>query len=440
MLTTLRRIPPPLLLAYGLALVVELALVVHTLQPTDDGLPLQTGPTWRMILEASRVATTGLALGGSFAMARRLTGRRAAGALLATIGYALDLAMHLAWIAFEIYIKRRHYDFPESTWKIIATADTCVAVVFATGLALAARRAWLVAIAVPVTLLTNPLWFFDALFQWMHLGPRGLDVLQSGLGILFVLAMLSLIFFAGADLPEASEPACAPAGLRQVAVALRMRVIAKVAIAFFGLVLAGAAVRGDLAVYRYVTFAGMAVHVAVLCVLAWGLLEVARSGAPDTPVWPFVCAGGLALAVVGLTLDQVPVLVDIFYPIDDMFSGQDALQQFLAIGSIAGELVASAAIVVALAGVNAFARRRGLEALRTLASQRAGLFVTIAVCSIATQYWATHADEMTPTTAIVSLVAAVAILIATWLAAAVCKSAADALDSAPGLPAAKLMR
>ena len=437
----LRKTPPALLLAYGLSIVLELVRVARAATVSGhDAMDFVTGPMWRMGIEAVQLAASGLALAGAVAMIGRLTGRRATGARIAMIGFALDLAMYGMWLAFELFVKRHHGDFPELGWKMMAAADTCVVVVIAIGLALSARQAWLVAIVVPLALVTHPMWFLDRVFDWLHLGIRAFEILQAGMNLVFDMTMLSVIVVACTDLPDAAEPARAPEGLHRIALALRMRVVAKVAVAFFGLVMAGAVVRGDLGVYRVVTFAGVAVQIGVLCILAWGMLDVARSGAADAPVWPFTCAGALALAVVGLTLNQVPILSDVFYRTDEMFGGSQSLQHALSIGSIAAEVVASASIVLALAAIVAFARRRGLDALRTLAGQRAGVYVTISVVSIATQYWATRGDELTPTTTIVALGAALAILVATWLAAGVCQAAAAALGTAPGLPTARLMR
>jgi len=251
---------------------------------------------------------------------------------------------------------------------------------------------------------------------------------------LFVLARLV------AHGEPARAPETATAGLRTIASALWLRVIAACGVAGLTLLLMlGKPGEGAVGVLKLAMISGAVINAISVAMMTRGALAASRSGIADLPRTPLVLAAAAAVWCLGVALSQLPHMYRMLYGDHDEYgSGHDS-QDYVQALALTVPLVATGAVAAVAAAIGGFASRRGLEQLRSEAQGKGAGFVALMLGSIAVQAWLLPKADSLGSFAFLTLCAAACGLFATVLMARLCTLAADSLHATPGLPSAKVV-
>ena len=371
---------------------------------------------------AAAVTEYALVAIGVFELARRTSGN--ARQLLRWAGVLL-LAV-CAWYALRPVIdvlvdERRMWVIDVSRWGFFASGMCSLIAVILLGVVARAPIALCAVIAVlargwiPYVTDDLHLWLFEhhevAAVYW---------VVQSMLFAIGVLGACARV----AATPATSDPELAIGGFHYVANALRLRVVGAIVFAF----LATGMVRSHELRWFIVVGAPLVV-IVTLVIVALGCLRVARAQVDHMPRWRFAIGGGLSLWWAVVQYEQVFHL----FRDHDVITG--AGQSFASAWSIAGPLIATAALGLVGSAISAFAHARTNDELRESAAVRTLLFIVLSASSVGiqSQVWKAETRDGFLMLMFVAAAAGIAALVAF---AGLARQAADAIDT--GLPKARV--
>jgi hypothetical protein len=365
----LKKLPPVLLVALGLELVTTIAWILgHSLGSTSV--------RWNLALDGAGLVSDVLGIAGFLELSRRTTGRESLGLRVTAAAFGLAVAVSGFWQV--VTFVQPHWG--EHTWDVLSRwtwyAPSALSIL---GLAVAAsqrhRAAACAAAAVFVVCVPFPP-LAKAMYGWID-GWKAVLVLHDALHAIAVVAMIVL-----AALVCGGEPARAPdaatAGLRTIAAALWLRVIAAVTVAGLTLLLVvGKAGEGSAGVLKLAMMSGAVVNAISLVMLVRGALGAVRAGIADLPRWPFVASAAGTLWCLGVALYQLPYTYRLLYGDHDYAFSTSDLQDTLQALSIAAPLVALGAVAIIATAIAGFAARRGLDQLRAEAQGKGAAFVAL---------------------------------------------------------------
>jgi hypothetical protein len=431
----LKKLPPALLLALGIELVATVTYIVWVLTHSIDSNPLRMS----LVFEGASLATYVLAIAGLLELARATTGREALGLRITAGGFALGLAMMAFWEV--VVFVQPHWS--ETTWDLLSKwANFAVDATPVIGLIVAtsARHRTAAIAGVVVLLVGVPLPPLAKLMYGWVSGWKTTLAVHHGLHAAVTIATLALVArVAGGESTRA--PDAATTGLRTIASALWLRVIAAVTVAGLTMLLVvGRAGEGSTGVLKLAMMSGAVVNVISLIMLARGALATARSHIADMPRWPLVASAAGTLWCLGVGIYQLPYTYRLLYGDHESysFSGSDT-QEVLQALSVAVPLVALGAIAVIATAIGGFAARRGLDQLRAEAQGKGAAFVLLMLVNVAIQAWLLPSADSLGSFVTMTLGAATAALWATVQMARLCTLASDSLHAEPPLPKATLV-
>lgn len=434
----MKKLPPALLLALVLEVIATVLYVAWMV--THD---IRNYPSWlNLSLEGASLVTNVLAISGLLELARQRTGREALGLRIAAAGFGLALAMMAFWQAV-IYVQPHWGDHTLgllSRWGWFASnALPLIGLVVATS-----ERHRTAAIAGIVVLLVAgpPPPLADAMYRWMFKWIHGWSMnlaIQHALHATGTISSLVLLgMLARGESPHA--PDAATTGLRTIASALWLRVIAAVTVAGLTMMLVlGRASEGSISILKLATMSGAIVSIVSLIMIARGALAITRSGIADLPRWPLVASAAGTLWCLGVALCQLPYNYRMLYGNRDAYGFGGDTPEVLQALTVAVPLVALGAIAVIATAIAGFAARRGLDQLRAEAQGKGMAFVGLTLATIALQTWLLPKADSAGSFVFMTLVVAVAALWATAQMARLCALAADSSHAEPGLPKATLV-
>jgi len=428
----LRAIPAPLQLAFlvSFAEIIAYAVFYATVdQPWG-------APRFELTMRGLTLATEVCALAGMIELSRRLTGIAAAGATVALVGYALELAADVGWTfaMFNTKLWEHEWIFTANQW-----AWWIGSTVLLVGIAIAAWEQIAVAIVTLVIglLIYPPPILGKLLYSWMPDGKTGIVMQYAMMAARLALMVLAVSTFARRD--HVTDRRLAAQGLRGCASALWMRIIAACGVVLITAMAAGGARRGEGAVefLKLATMAGAAINIAALVWFATGALRAAASRVAELNRYMLVLAGGASLWGAGVVLGQLPQLYHMLYKPDDVL-GRGSHETVEAL-KLAMPLVVMLGVAILALVIGSFAALRRAEELRVQAQTRGIIFVALLLFSLGIQVWVLPKSESLGSFAFTSLLAAFAALVGTIVIAKLCMLAADELEKEPGLPAATLI-
>ena len=430
----MKKLPPTLLLALGLEIVATIVFAVWFIQH-DIG---DSTTRMDMVFDGAGVASSVLAIAGFLELARRTTGRASLGLRIAAGGYAVGLAIIAFWQGV-VYVQPQ---WGSDTFDLLGrwgwfAAD--VLQILGVVIACSQRHRMAALAGVGVLLVGVPVPPLARVMYGSLGGWKAAILLQHTLHAGVTLAILVLAArLAGGDSPRA--PDAATAGLRIVATALWLRVIAAITVAGLTLLLVlGKAGEGSAGVLKLAMMSGAIVSAISLVLVARGALGAARSGIADLPRWPFVASAAGTLWCLGVGLCQLPYTYRLLYSSQHDYGFTDSTQDILQALSVAVPLVALGAITIIATAISGFAARRGLDQLRAEAQGKGTAFFLLMLLSIAVQSWLLPDAGSLGSFGMFTLAASVAALLATVQMARLCTLAADSLHAEPPLPKATVV-
>jgi hypothetical protein len=378
------------------------------------------------------IATDVLAIVGLFELARRTSGREAAGFRLAALGTLLGIANGVVWAWW--FAVGTHHDF-ETVAKIQQWSYFVVRLLPMVGVIVAAslhhRRAAIAGVV--VVLVTNPIPSAGrVLYGWVG-GYRAELMLMEALVLVSMFALVAIAAVVARPAESAPPAGDATYGFRTISSGLWLRVIAACGVAGLTLMLVlGKAGEGSVGVFKLATMSGAILGAVSLAMISVGAL---RSIGGDVPTWPLLVGAIATLWALGVALAQLPETYSVLYGSDDFGSaGRDAAEAL----SVVAPLVAIAGIAAFARAISGFAARRGLEDLRAEAQGKGLGFVTLMLAGVGLQQWLLPGARSESSFAMMLLAAAGCSLWATVLMARLCTLAADSLSTRPELPIATL--
>ena len=442
-MSALRKMPPAMLLAFAMSGLLALVDLGYVASASDSAL-MHGGPeAWPGLLAGAGLATNVLLLVGALSLAARSTAGAAVGARLAAVGFAMRIAMQVAWLLFNVYLTGVER-IPETLWHVLQLAQTATAVVVVVGLALAARRWYFIVIGVLVTAVTHPPWFLgEVLYAKLTLSERGAYFLIDTLGLASWVMLCLFALVASSQLGPVREVARPSRGLHHLALALRMRIGVAVVLALVPLPFVGSehVTHDMLQAYHVLLLVAAAFTLAVLVVYALGALDAVRGGGSDLPTWPMLAGAAAALWVGGAILERIPDLYLAIRGKRQLSYGLSLLSQPVAMPRVPLQLVETGAVVGVLIAVAVLARKRGLEPLRQRTTVHTAIVVGLSLASMGLAHFAiAPIDEASPLTAAIALFGSCLFIASFWLAAGTCSGAVRALAGEPALPAARVVR
>jgi len=444
-MNALRKMPPAMLLAFAISGLLGLLDLGYVASASDSAL-MHGGPeAWPDLLGGAGLATNVLLLAGALSLAARSTAGAAVGARLAAVGFAMRIAMQVAWLLFNAYLTSNIVDrMPETLWHLLQLAQSVSALVVAVGLALAARRWYLIVAGVLVTAVTHPPWFVgQVLYAKVAHSERGAYFLIDTLGLTSWVMLFLFALVASSQLGPVREVARPTRGLHRIALALRMRIGVAIVLALVPLPFVGSehVTHDMLQAYHVLLLVAAAFTLAVLVVYALGALDAVRGGGGDLPTWPMLAASAAALWVGGALLDHLPDLYLAIAGKHEPTYGLFLLSQPVAMPRLPLQLVETGAVIGVLIALAVLARKHGLEALRQRTTVRTGIVLALALASMALAHFTIGPiDEASAMSAAIAVFGASLFIAALWLAAGTCSAAVRALAGEPALPAARVVR
>ena len=430
----MKKLPPALVCGLAIRIVAALGLGVARLLTSADSFPVR----FFLASDGLYVAADVLALVGFLELASRTSGRVRTGLNIAAVASALGLLDTVFWLCVDYFQPHGSWigTLGEYTWFALA-------LMLVAGVAVAASvRSPKAAIAgILVELVCNPVPPL-ANRMWHGLSSYKLSIsLMHGLQLAQAITVVVLVMFAADDREPARSPQAAVDGLRVIASALWLRVIAAVGVAGLTLLLMlGHAGEGALGVLKLAMISGAVINLISLAMLARGAIGVLGAAVAELPSWPIAACAAGTLWCLGVALHQLPYTYRMLYGSheSDSFGFLPDAQQYVQALALAVPLVATAAIAVIATAIAGFASRRGLEQLRAEAQGKGFGFVALMLGTVAVQQWLVPKADSLGGFAFMTLLAAGAGLAATVMMARLCTRAADSVHAEPGLPTATL--
>jgi hypothetical protein len=432
----MKKLPPTLLVALAIEVVSILVFGIREMLASPESWSISIN------LASTGLAVTTYVLGiaGFLELAGRTTGRTRAGLQLAVAGFGLGLANMVFWHVF-VYLQP-HWD-PATIGRVQQWGWFAVNLVPVLGVVLASwdrdRRAavlGLVAllIADPLPPLAQPL------YGWIGHSWKAMVGLENGLRLVEVIVLFVLACKVAQGEP-ARAPDTASEGLRTIASALWLRVIAAVSVAGLTMMLMlGAPGEGSFGILKLAMLAGAAINAISMLMMTRGALAASSGGVADLPRTPLAIAAAGAVWCLGVALYQLPYLYRMLYGNHDDYSfGSHDTQGYVQALALTAPLVATGAFAVVAIAISGFAARRGLEQLRAEAQGKGAGFVGLMLASVGIQAWLLPKADGLGTFAAMTVGAALCALSSTVMMARLCALAADSLHAEPGLPPAKVV-
>jgi len=426
-----RNLPPALLAMF---LVELLAVVVYLgYQLTHD--IMSPSVRWDLADRGFWLAADALAIFGTLALARRLTGLAATGLRVVAVGFALSIANMAGWQLFETF--QPHWNV-ETVGKVSQWSWFAIKLLEVGGLiiAVAQTRRGLAIAGVVVALVTNaPPPLASHMFGCLVHSWRASMVLQE------VLHLVSLGLFAAVALALAPEPYPGPPsdaapGFHAIASGLWLRVIA--AVSFAGLMvmlMLGKSGEGAESIFKLATISVAVVTAISFFIVARGALTLLVRDVPA--LW--VTLGAAAnLWCLGVSLAQLPTTYRMLYGHFEYSDFGGSIPERAQALSIAAPLIAIGAIALIATAIAGFAANRGLDQLRAEAQSKGLGFVTLMLASIGIQQWLLPEQTSEGSVMFFLVAAAICSLFATAMMARLCTRAADSLHAETPLPTATL--
>jgi hypothetical protein len=430
----MKKLPPTLLLAFGVELVATLPFVVWRVTHSLDTDAVRLSMAW----EGASLVTYVLAIAGLLEMARRTTGRESVGLRITAAGFGVGIAIMGFWQA--VVFVQPQWDGSTfqllSQWGVFAAnAAPLVGLIVATSqrhrtAALIGAGALLVAAPVP------PL--ARIIYGWISSWQMSI-VVEHSLHAGIVVTMLVLAArLTGGEAPR--EPDAATAGLRTIAAAVWLRIIGALTLAGLTvMLLLGRPSDGSAGILKLATMSYAVVSIIAMMMLARGALGAVRSGIADLPRVPFVASAAGTLWCLGVALYQLPYVYRALYGSHDVYGLATHTQDIPQALSLAAPLVLLGAIAIVATAISGFAARRGLDQLRAEAQAKGTAFFVLVLLSIAVQSWLLPDAGSLGSFGMFTLAAAVAALVGTIQMARLCTLAADSLHTEPPLPKATVV-
>jgi hypothetical protein len=429
----MRKLPP----VYPIAFATWLVSLVVTFVQSFQGFEHRSD-RMGLVGIGAHFAANALLVAGAFELSRRLAGR--ARQALRVVGW-LSLAFILAamvvrWTATFLRGEHSLVTFYE-VWGYVAAGFEVAAGI---ALAVAAWKRQSLAIGGLVTcvLAIAASRMAGQLGHWLDWGQGGFYRVYALANLVNVAGTIALVLGAASTAAAAPpEPSLATRGFSRMAGALYMRVVAMCVGTGLTVLFVVGSSHGDSAVESFLKLAVFSGAVIALLSQAWlsiGVIDAASAAVGELAQWSLGIAAALALWCTGVMNFQLPEMYATLYGSHGSFGGEMA--QALA---TALPLVATVSLAIVAATIGAFATRRSLEELRVHASGKGGGFVLLTLVGIAITGWGIPKAESLSSFVVMSLCAIGAMLAASVLMARLCKLAAHAVDSEPGLPTAKLV-
>lgn len=429
----LRALPPALVLAFAVWLVMIGVRVVYIVAATDP----YSGIRFAMVNEGTGFACEVLATLGAFELARRLTGRAGQGALIAAIGFASTIAIDVAY-GFTSFMERAW----EHEW-IFKVGDYAFFVAWlavSVGVAIACGREkrGLGIAVVAVSLLTWPPPFLaKAMYGWMPDGKTGYAIEHAIRAARLVVLVAG--FAAIARGTTVTDRALSASGLRSAGKALWLRVIAAVSVVLLTLmVIGGRGSTSSLEVLQVAIMAAAVINIVALVMFGVGGVRAARGSIAELGRWPLVLGGAASLWAAGVTLGQVPWLYKMLYKHDSVF-GSSELTKYAQALSVAMPVVVTVGVGLIAIAIGHLAARRGRDELVAHAQAKGAGFVTLTLVSLAIQAGMIPNAKSIGSFAMLSLLTAGCGFAATVMMAKLCGLGADELERDAGLPSATVV-
>lgn len=287
------------------------------------------------------------------------------------------------------------------------------------GLAIAGLVLGLVARLPPFA--AQPMW--DAL----ALGYRGAMSFRSVLSIAHTVGTLLLVMSIVPGTP-AHVPQRAVAGLRHAGSGFTLRIVAAVGAMVLVLLAIGSNGEG---LVKFVLIAGLFVNMLASAMIGLGALDAARASVEGLakPVLIVSAAGSLWCA--GAMFNQLPHYYQLLY---GSHHGRDALEAL----SLALPIVGALATAVLATAIGGLGRTRGDAALAQSGTASGVTYLALTLAAIAMQnYMIEHVHSKGGVLGLL-LLAAGAGLAAQIVMGRLCRRAAEAIASQPGLPSARV--
>jgi len=432
----MKKLPPTLVLALAIEVVSIFVFGLRHLFVSPDGYSIAAS----LASTGMAVATYALGVSGFLEMAWRSTGRTSLGLRVAAVGFLLGLADIVLWAAFSYF--QPHWS-PETIGRIQQWSWFAINLVPVLGLVIATfdrnRRAAVIGLV--VLLIADPLPpLARPMFGWFGDSWRAMIGLENGLRLVEVIVLFVLVRLVAEGEP-ARDPHAATAGLRRIASALWLRVIAAVSVASLTLMLMlGSPGEGAVGIVKLAMLAGAVINAISVMMMAQGAVAASRRAVADLPRTPLAIGAAAAAWCAGVAFAQLPYTFRLLYGDHDDYSfDSHGTQEYVQALALAMPLVATGAIAAVAAAIGGFAGRRGLEQLRTEAQGKGASFVGLMLASIAVQVWLLPKADSLGSFALMTIVAAGCALGATVQMARLCALAADSLHTEPPLPTAKVI-
>jgi hypothetical protein len=432
MLSALRRMPAPLLVAQLGAVAISVYWLARSL--LDGGFE-HDDSTYATLLAGSWLALFVLSAVGLARLARRLSGAAQAGARIAVAATLAAIAVQITHMAVMVYTIVTGDDLRRASWTFSNAAGSTATLLFAVGVGLAARRWYLIVAGAVVAVLTNPPWFLArAMFSRITDSLHGYAVLLGALGVVWTVSMFVIAMLACRDTTPNEEPRMTT-GLNRIALALHGLAVATVVLVIFVLFLELTDASPTIL---------MAQHLAIVFATLLGLaaLIVLALGALDVTGWLMIASASASLCVAGRMVGRLAELAQRYFyrlhgDLANVYSFGPREPTF--IPAISSQLLTTGAIAGVLVAIAVAARRRGLDHLRARVMVNAGLFVGLSLGATTGQRLIADVSDLTPL-GVVIMIGTNAALVASWLIAArVVRRAGTELAGEANLPVAKLV-
>ena len=426
----LRAMPPALVVAYALAIASMLARAVYY-TAVDDAWSDQR---FELSMRGLAFCYELLGLIGMLELSRRVTWRAAIGCTIAVIGFALELAVDLTWtmVMFKSRIWEHQWILDANQWAWWVASSVVLA-----GIVVAAWDRLPIAIATLVVgaLVIPPPVLAKHLYSWMPEGKATIGISYALSVARFVLLVIAIASFARGAPPI--DRRAAAGGMRSCASALWLRIIAAICVVLLTLLGMAGARRGEggAEVLKLATMSGAIINIAALVWFGTGALRAASAGIGELNRYMLVIAGAASLWGAGVVEGQLPHLYHMLYKPDSILGSGEAAKVL----TVAMPLVVTGGIALIALVIGGFAAQRRAEELRAQAQASGIAFVLLLLVSLAIQAWLLPKAGSLGSLAMISLLAAGAALLGTMLIAKLCTMAADELEQAPGLPAARIV-
>jgi hypothetical protein len=433
----MKKLPPTLLVALATEVLSILVFGIREMLTSPDH--------WSISIS---LATTGMAIvtyvlgiSGLLELAKRTTGRTNAGLRLAAAGFVLGLADMAFWLVFT-YVQP-HWN-PDTLDRVQQWSWFAINLVPVLGLVIAAwdRDRRTAVIGLVVLLIADPLPpLARPMYGWIGHSYKAMMGLENGLRLVEVIVLFVLACCVAQGEP-ARAPDTATAGLRTIASALWLRVVAAVSVASLTMMMMlGSPGEGSVGILKLAMLAGAVINAISLMMMTRGAIAASRAGVVDLPRAPLALGAAAAAWCVGVALYQLPYMFRLLYgdPHGDFSFESSSAQDYVQALALAMPLVATAAIAAVAVAISGFASRRGLEQLRADAQGKGAAFVVLMLVSIGLQVGLLPKADTLSGFALMTIGAAVCSLWATVVMARLCATAADSLRAEPGLPTAKVV-